>query len=411
MITLKNNRLEFDFSDVHPEAHCFIEFQRTLRIPDDQRDYPLPAGLGRFPLRHLDDYAKRLPENWRRRGGVMAPMHQAEALWINFQSSYPFAVKVATGKVCAITGDSWVNHLNRDPQDYVVLPEQRWLDGYCEEEGVIRQFVAMPLGEGYTVEEQLTGAADHGGLQISVYPMKRKRHQPQWVRDEVQKLTQEAARLKREARRLEAQARKLKQADEVCLQRYIKERRREAVHKLEQADEVLQRYIEERRLELERWDPKALASIGMPEDPTDPPISKMVAPDDMGLAPGGRMKQQIFDDTQGLDKWDQRHGSRCFVSLLNSEQWMEVTGEQPPDKPLTKEAYHEHRLPWFEYYDEDAPAVAGSAKLKGSASVAQQAQAKGQGPLENNETIEVQAVVSLGDGRPVRECVDAGASG
>ena len=119
----------------------------TLRIPDDGRDYPLPPGLGRFPLRHLDDYAKRLPEEWQRRGGVIAPIHQAEALWIRFNASrYPFAVKVATGKLCALTGDSWVNHLNRDPQDYVVLPEQPWLDGYCVEKGMIRQFVAMPLG-------------------------------------------------------------------------------------------------------------------------------------------------------------------------------------------------------------------------------------------------------------------------
>ncbi len=45
---------------------------------------------------------------------------------------FPFAAKVATGKACAVTGEAWVNRLNRDPQDYVVLPEQPWLDGYCE---------------------------------------------------------------------------------------------------------------------------------------------------------------------------------------------------------------------------------------------------------------------------------------
>ena len=32
----------------------------------------------------------------------------------------------------------------------------------------------MPLGSGYTAEEQLTGKAEHGGLQVAVYPMKRK---------------------------------------------------------------------------------------------------------------------------------------------------------------------------------------------------------------------------------------------
>jgi hypothetical protein len=32
------------------------------------------------------------------------------------------------------------------------------------------KFVAMPLGQGYTVEEQITGKAEHGGLQIDVFP-------------------------------------------------------------------------------------------------------------------------------------------------------------------------------------------------------------------------------------------------
>ena len=71
------------------------EFQRTLRIPDDGKAYPLPPGLGRFPLRHLDDYARRLPADWLRRGGVITPMHQAEAMWINLRTGswdmpYPF---------------------------------------------------------------------------------------------------------------------------------------------------------------------------------------------------------------------------------------------------------------------------------------------------------------------------------
>jgi hypothetical protein len=33
-----------------------MHFQRTLRIPDDGKLYPLPPGLGSFPLRHLQDY-------------------------------------------------------------------------------------------------------------------------------------------------------------------------------------------------------------------------------------------------------------------------------------------------------------------------------------------------------------------
>src|SRR5262249_20448729 len=118
---------------------------------------------------------------WRERGGVMFPMFQSEAMWISFSCGqdpdrgvgYPFALKVATGKINAVTGQAWANGLNRRPQDYVVAPRQPWLDGYCVQKGVIRQFVAMPLGAGYSAEEQLTGAAEFGGVQLVAYPMKR----------------------------------------------------------------------------------------------------------------------------------------------------------------------------------------------------------------------------------------------
>jgi hypothetical protein len=176
MIELRNDVLAFSFPDVHPDARVEIELQRTLRIPDDGRDYPLPPGLGRFPLRHVDDFAARVPAEWSRHGGVMLPMYQAEALWLSFRSptGFPFAVKVATGKINAVTGERWRDGLNRGPQDYVTVPGQPWLDGYCVEKGYIRQFVAMPLGAGYTAEEQITGEAEHGGLQIAVHPMKRE---------------------------------------------------------------------------------------------------------------------------------------------------------------------------------------------------------------------------------------------
>lgn len=329
MIILENDVLKFRFPEVHENARCSIGFQRTLRIPDDDSDYPLPPGLGEFPLRHLDDHAARLPEAWRRRGGVLLPMHQAEGLWINFRSlygAYPVAVKIATGKVCALTGDAWVNHLNRDPQDYVVLPEQPWLDGYCVEKGVIRQFVAMPLGEGYTVEEQFTGAAVHGGLQIVAYPMKRERYEA-----------------------LVAQER-------YCL-------------------------------------------LSVPDG------FVLEAPAlDMGLAPGGRMTQEICDDPYGLDAWDQRHPSRCFVTIVNSAQWMAVTGERPPTSPPTARSYTEAGLPWFDYYGGDVAALAGAEKFKGIASVAKIAEQKGT-PIPDNETIDSPHVIELANGcvRRVRE--------
>jgi hypothetical protein len=36
-----------------------ITFLRTLRIPDDGKTYPLPPGLGRFPVRRVDAWCSR----------------------------------------------------------------------------------------------------------------------------------------------------------------------------------------------------------------------------------------------------------------------------------------------------------------------------------------------------------------
>mgnify|MGYP000436288370 FL=1 len=177
MIELKDNALKFKFPNVHPEAGCYIDLQRTLRIPDDNNEYPLPPGLGKFPLHHVDDYAKHLPNKWKKHGGVFLPMYQSEALWISFEGSYPCAVKVAAGKINAVSGQQWSNGLTEIPQDYVVSSEQQWLDGFNVSEGYIRQFVAMPLGEGFTAEEQITNKAEIGGIQIVVYPMKKSFYQ------------------------------------------------------------------------------------------------------------------------------------------------------------------------------------------------------------------------------------------
>ena len=124
MISLENDRLTFHFPEAHASAIGGVEFQRTLRIPDDNREYLLPPGLGRFPLHHVDDYAHRLPAEWRAHGGVFLPMHQSEAMWISFRGGYPMAIKVAAGKINVLTGEAWTPRLCADPQDYLVVPGQ-----------------------------------------------------------------------------------------------------------------------------------------------------------------------------------------------------------------------------------------------------------------------------------------------
>ena len=292
VVELTDDRLEFRFPEVHEDAGFTLDFQRTLRIPDDGREHYLPPGPESFPLELVDDYADRVPEAWREHGGVFLPVYQSEAMWISFDSTYPMAVQVAAGTINALTGEQRTKALCGDPQDYMVVPDQPWLDGFGVKRGLIRQFVAMRLGEGYTAEEQITGEARHGGLQITVYPMKASEY---------------------EAR-------------------------------------------------------KHGPETGIFEDG----VAYMAAPVasmSMGLAPGGLMRQEIYEDDYGIDVWDTTAGAGCYVHIVNSLQYFSICGVSPPHHPLSAVDYAEAGLPWFDYYDSDRTALAGAEKLAGLDSV------------------------------------------
>ncbi len=166
-----------EFSNRGVEGALTVHLQRTLRIPDDGKNYPLPPSLGNFPMRSVMDYANRVPESWLETRGVFVPMYQREALWIQFRarSWRPNAVKVAAGRVNAVTGKPLTKALKEGEQDYMVCPPQPWLDGFNTGDGTIRQFVAAPLGLGLTVEGQVSGREEHGGLQLVVFEPKRGR--------------------------------------------------------------------------------------------------------------------------------------------------------------------------------------------------------------------------------------------
>lgn len=141
--------LYLDGQGLHIGRHLSVTFQRTLRIPDDGGSYPLPPGLGSFPIRRVEDYAERVPASWRAHGGVFLPMYQREAMWLSFQAHWPpVALKLGVGNVNAISGARWTDALDTADQDYLVCPDQPWLDGINSGDGTIRQFVAMPLGHG-----------------------------------------------------------------------------------------------------------------------------------------------------------------------------------------------------------------------------------------------------------------------
>ena len=75
------------------------------------------------------------------------------------------------------------------------------------------------------------------------------------------------------------------------------------------------------------------------------------------------MMQKIYEDHHDFDAWDMRTTERCFITIANAEQWMNITGQEPPLSPMSAERYTRVGLPWFDYYDSDKEAIDGAKKL------------------------------------------------
>lgn len=159
------------FAACLPRMTAAVSFQRTLRLPDNGKDYPTPLGLGRFPLYPVDDFPG-VPEAWQQRGGIMLPLHKTEALWLNFYADYPMALRIGTGGYCAVSGAAWAAALLPEPQNYLVLGSQPWLDGFHDGPEIVRQFTARPEGQGLHSPHALSGEDRWGGLQLQSVPLR-----------------------------------------------------------------------------------------------------------------------------------------------------------------------------------------------------------------------------------------------
>ncbi|MFB7463338.1 hypothetical protein ACFCZ1_07480 [Streptomyces sp. NPDC056224] len=314
-----------------------IRFIRTLRLPESGT-HALPPGLGEFPLRRVEDYPDTVPPEWLAKGGVMLPVYLREAMWLSFAGTRePAALQVGVGKVCAVSGERWTGRLARGPQNYVVLPRQPWLDGINSGDGTVRQFVAVPLGLGATVEGQVTGQETTGGVQLQAFPLApavleewrradsartRPPGSPQWAPPPPTPPTGPAGGFAGFGGPVPM--------------------------------------------------PMAAAPGGIPA-PAVAPAAPGAAPTRgappaapaMGLGVGGSMRQEVYRDDRPLSAWAEEPAARVFVHLVTPPEWRRITGEAAPPSPVDRAAYTRAGLPWFDYYDESAADLAPSATLAG----------------------------------------------
>jgi hypothetical protein len=272
---------------------------------------------------------ERVGSDWARRGGVILPMYQREAMWLSFEGTYwhPTVVKVGIGGVDAISGKTWNGELSAQPQNYVVVPHQPWLDGINAGKGFIRQFVAMPLGMGYTVEAQLTGKEDVGGIQIAVFEPRPGRFPDEPPEPPTRRLTSTGEHY-------------------ACA-----------------------------------------APMAAPAPAMAMSSKRVGAGAEMGLGAGGRMRQEIYPDRHGVDTWQPQAARTLHVHIANSMMWREITGEEPPQTPVTARTYTQHGLPWFDLYDDHLGDIDPAAELAGVKSVKEMDAEKFGKGLQDDDTI------------------------
>ncbi|MBX9392335.1 hypothetical protein K4749_01665 [Streptomyces sp. TRM72054] len=300
---MSDTTVRIDGNTLRLPGGAAVRFIRTLRLPETGT-HPLPPGLGEFPIRRVADHADTVPEQWLARGGVMLPVYLREAMWLSFAgTTEPAALQVGVGKVCAVSGRPWSDRLARDPQNYVVLPRQPWLDGINSGKGTVRQFVAVPLGLGATVEGQVTGEEVWGGVQLQSFPL-----------------------------------------NDAALAAWREEERR--------------------RAERSRAMPLAPPSYGAAmAAPAAAPGRAPRAAAAMGLGVGGSMRQEVYRDDRPLTDWAERPAGRVFVHLVTPPEWRRITGEAPPPSPVDRAAYTRAGLPWYDYYDQEAEDLAAPDTL------------------------------------------------
>ena len=160
------DKLTFNFPAVHHHAVLQVQLCRTLRVPNDGQSHAAPTGFEAFPMMTVGKETVQ----------YQLPLYPSDALWLNFVSSsgFPFAVRVEYDNQCAVTGISFQEELtqgirrtkerNENLQNFLVIPEQKTLDGHC---------VATERFEQFVLEQHAKATR----MTIWVYPLKKDLYQ------------------------------------------------------------------------------------------------------------------------------------------------------------------------------------------------------------------------------------------
>ncbi|OHE93771.1 integral membrane protein [Colletotrichum orchidophilum] len=414
-----------------------IQLNRTIRVPDNRDTNSLPPGLGSFPLFKVQDYAHNMPPDMAKKGGIFFPMYQREAMWVNFSAQAPFAIKIYVGGVNAVSGlpmtendktlEKRLRMLNsgKQIQDYMVVPDQNWLDGIVSEDGKIRQFVAQPKGSGFSVEAQVTGEENIGGIQIEVIPIKKNLPAEFDVRYENKEHKVVTRTFNIAEKGLTAESTWLD------VKRLIRDEFDIAVEQQRLSDHGKRSVFDKYRIDFsdetklgDTYFPPNFATINVVHDTpirgrmrmmgavkakgapgansvmmTECAMARAAPPpevEEMGLAAGGLITQTIEADKYPANVWDVEASVMMNLQILDVKSFCAVTGQPAPDTPVDAQSYANHGYPFFEIWGEEKTGIKGDfSEVKSVAQIeAERAEAAGE-EYQKEESVPVR-IVQLG---------------
>ncbi|KAJ7880748.1 hypothetical protein B0H14DRAFT_2706523 [Mycena olivaceomarginata] len=327
-----------------------IQFHRTLRVSDsyDHRNYkPEPPVIDQYPIIPSSSLDQAfLPVGIHGKEGFIMPMFKKEAFSVSFTNSgnCGAAIRIFVGGVNTLSG-SVVNQASIDlpkmGQDYIFLSPGS---------SIVRQFVAMALGAGDTVEEQVAGTTG-GGLLFEITP--QRPHGGNWL------LSGGSKRLLDD----------LQTPQELGLLN---------------GNKLLFKITDTEKLHVNReWTPgkyacrvsnySALSAVytflnlcspasaipfsqeiyrnssSEPWSAAEPVPSHWI----MGIGVGGQIHQRIpRDSNHNLRKYDDTHRQQLTVHIVSPELWEHITRFPVPLFPLTREIYLQHNMQWFPTYED-----------------------------------------------------------
>merc|ERR1711871_230643 len=385
-VSIKGDKLQFFFDSKQSNPEMEVSFQRTLRVPMNDGNYPLPPGFGKFPLERVMAHAKKkaIPEDWVKMSGAMMPMYQCEAMWMNFWTGYSSygnkkpaqgcALQIAAGGKNVLTGEDFsTQHLTKD--GYIVTPEQKWLDGVLGGDGVVSQFVASHRGDGVSIESQLRGCDKVGGLQIMCVPKLPIGEcmvatsvtddmicNTTWAKPssvEVLKQTGDdlgvdtfylVSRALPGTRKTTEEEKDLMRASGVFPSGIVPATAEEIAN--ERIDTPLKPCVVGR----EKFN---LSSYNICKEAKLHLVLRLRGGGDdtihhrsneMAMGTGGNIVQTVYKDEEP-DLWDIERATNVFVRLVNSEMWEILTGKNKPYTPICRDVYRRYDFPWYDMYD------------------------------------------------------------